>query len=125
MKKLFLGLVLLFLCEVVNAQAIMEDGPWYHDAQGYYGECLKYSPWCPPHKRMWNRSHTKIIAEYQPSWPKIYTWVDNTVWRMGNAQTGLTAIDYADINDAKVKSGGYYRWGICWPGAHPATICLE
>jgi hypothetical protein len=128
MKKLLFCLMLMFLPVLANAQAIMADGTFYVENDPvYYSSmrCRWTAPYCAPHKIFYNRTRTKIIGEYQPAYPAIYPWANMSVWRIGNAVQGLTTADWQDIEDAKVKSGGYWRWGICWNGSHPATICLN
>jgi len=130
MKKLlslFLISIAMLLCSIgVEAAAIWEQyAPVSFDYSGTIWGCRTTPPYCAPHQRFWNRTHTKIIGEYQPLYPAIYPWADMNLWRIGNASQGLTTADWQDIEDAKVKSGGYWRWGICWPGSHPATICLN
>lgn len=128
MKKLLLVAMLMFLPMFAKAQAIMANGPVYVEtdpSQSGSMRCRNTAPYCGPHTIMYNRTRTKIIAEYQPFFPPIYPWLNMGVWRIGNAVQGLTNADWQDIEDSKSKTGGYWRWGICWNGSHPATICLN
>ena len=120
MKKLLLVIALLLASAAVNAQAIYEN---------FYCANLPYTDGrtsCP-HTVMWNRSHTKIIAEYQPGFPQYFSWGAMNVWRIGYPKGGswyFTTQDWQDVNDAKLKTGGWWRWGICFSGQAANETCL-
>lgn len=136
MKKnllpLIFGAVLLIIGFAANAAAVY--GPGYckdwSTAQDYL-LCQQHSPYCCPSTYMYNRTRTKVIAAYQPYKPPMYSYLNMGVWRIANTPFSgvLTNNDYQDIEDAKAKTGGYWRWGACYNWSlytFPSTyLCLE
>jgi len=122
MKKLVL--IVLFIeaflfSNIVDAASIYAAGrcDTYYDADTW-SLCQQHSPYCCPRTVMYNRTRTKIIAEYQPYKPPFSPYLNMGVWRIANNPYPWGALDnndYQDIEDAKVKTGGYWRWGVCDP----------
>jgi hypothetical protein len=94
------------------------------------------NPWCGslgiapcPVTYMKNRYNTKILAIYAPNGTNYCNTGSMSVWIMGhpnNAQgVGFTTSDWQDLEIAKQKTGGYYRWGCCYSSDTYNTICLN
>lgn len=122
MKKILMIVIMVTLMFPMAGQAA---GP---------GIIYKADPYCGlwggacPRTWMMNRTGQKILAVYAPNEINRCDSQSNKVWVMGhpnNAQgVGFSNNDWQDLEVAKQKSGGYYRWGCCFPSDPYNAICL-
>lgn len=89
--------------------------------------CGLYGGACP-HKLFYNRSRTKVIADYRPTARKVCTAGSMSQWRLGHPNNaygiGFTSQDWEDLEVVKVRTKGNYRWGDCCSSDAYNTICL-
>lgn len=104
----------------VSAQAILVK-PACYGTTGFYS--------CP-HGIYYNRTKTKILAEYQPNLPQMFAGYSMKMWRIGvpkdNAWWVYTSEDWQDVENAKYKiglNGSVWRWGVCFGSQLPGEIC--
>ena len=77
---------------------------------------------------MWNRYKTKRLAKYAPNGSNYCDNQPMSLWIMGHPKdtaAGFTNNDWQDLEVAKQKSGGYYRWGCCYSSDPYNKICLN
>jgi len=121
MRKLLLVLPLLFFISYPAISA----GPEIH----YYNDpyCGLYGGSCPQ-TFMYNRNWSKIIARYNPGGRNYCDNQSMSLWIIGHPKdgtSGFTNNDWQDLNIAKQKTGGYYRWGCCYSSDPYNKICLN
>lgn len=130
-----IGLAILVCSIGVNAAAILDlYGPVYVETNPSHSgsmRCRNTAPYCGPHYRYLNRSFKKVIADYQPFYPPLYSWSNMGVWRVGHAAQGTQGLTTNDLNDIQNvvdrlnAQGILWRWADCNPGSAPTTICLR
>lgn len=123
--KTLLHLILTMLLYFIAANAEAATKPpgiiYYNDPL-----CGLYGGGCPK-TIMYNRYRTKAIAVYAPNTRNNCNSAAINVWRMGNPKNGVgfTNEDWQDLEVAKQKTGGWYRWGCCYSSDPTGTICLN
>lgn len=125
MKKM-LGAILLSLFIIITPFHVEAGTPAIH----YYNDpfCGLWGGSCPQ-TFMYNRNWSKILARYNPGGYNGCNTGSMSVWIMGHPNNaygiGFTNEDWQDLEVAKQKTGGYYRWGCCYSSDAYNTICLN
>lgn len=126
--KLFAFLFAIMLCVLAipsSSQAATKPPGIIYQADPY---CGIWGSKCPI-TYMLNRYGNKRLARYAPNMGNYCNTGAMNVWIMGHPNNaygaGFTNEDWQDIEVAKQKSGGWYRWGCCYSSDPYNTICLN
>jgi len=121
MKKLLLSLTLLLVipqAEALSPGIIYKNDPY----------CGLFGGACPQ-TFMYNRTGQKALARYNPTGKNYCNSAAMNVWIMGHPNNaygiGFSTEDWQDLEIAKQKTGGYYRWGCCYTGDPVTKTCLQ
>ena len=81
-----------------------------------------------PALSLWNRTNQYVLAVYTPRRANQCNQAGNSQWRLAHPNNaygiGFTAQDWEDLEVAKVRTKGNYRWGCCFSDQQYDAICL-